>query len=101
MHAFSVACCMHSRLRVITRWFPIEILCPRTTHRYVRQLAQEQREKEVLYKIRNVKVPPVDRMQKPLPAFTALERCLAKPQYVPSVRCSKLLAELGEQIKVC
>jgi hypothetical protein len=68
--------------------------------RYVRQLAQEQREKEVLYKIRNVKVPPVDRMQKPLPAFAALERCLAKPQYVPSVRCSKLLGELGDQIKV-
>jgi hypothetical protein len=50
--------------------------------------------------VRNIKVSIPERLHKPLPAFVALEKALAKPQYVPSVRCTKLINELGEQIKV-
>ncbi len=66
---------------------------------YSRQLAQENREKEILYKLSHLKVhTPPSNERKPLPALVALTNELARPQQLPNARCTKMVATLTQQI---
>ncbi len=68
---------------------------------YVRQMTQESREKEVLYRIQQVRVhAPAEAHRKPLAGLTALTNELSRPQTLPNPRVNKLVAVLSKEVEM-